>query len=325
MPGLSLAVRVGYRPGSIANVTDGVGLVDSAVGVISGSYPTSASTGYQLSPGYTGSLAAFSQTSLGPSDSGSPGNYAIFEGFHFVDQDLLLQSGAHHIIIRGCHFENTDANGACIKSVSDGTVHDIIIEYNEINGGNGHTRSVQYGVQAWGDNFEVGYNHFHDLADQLQINGAAPLVHDNYAHDLTNNGSDHCDIFQSNNGVDGGHVYHNTFILNQAGASGTPMDQTGCVSLFQDDVDTAYTNWLVEDNLVAGPVGGGSAFYCGYEPAKGAGRISGSNVRFINNKFRYLTSTSGTNFTAVPTWGSSGNSNSGNVWYDGPLVGQPVT
>lgn len=286
-------------------------------------YPNSARSGYQLSPGYAGSLFTPPQVSLGPTDSGSPGSPTIFENYHFVDQDLFLQSGAHDIVIRGLLMTNNDSNGACIKSSADGTVQRVAIEYVTASGGSGTTRTLEYCLQLWGDDYEIAYCDLSLVPDHIQINGARPIVHDNYCHAVNVTTGDHCDTFQSNNGTDGGHIYHNTFQLTRS-TDGTVMDQTGCVSLFQDDNNTAYTNWLVEDNLVTGPVGGGSLFYCGWEQGKGAGRLSGTNVRFINNKARYVSSTSGSTFAAAQPWGSAGNSNSGNVWFNGPLVGQPV-
>jgi hypothetical protein len=167
----------------------------------------------------------------------------------------------------------------------------------------------------------AAYNNISEFGEGLSFGQGT--IEDNYIHDLQQYtplcGSSPCGYFAHTNAwiSDGGNTgpmlaEHNTFYnwmdANQGGS--------GSVSMFSDG--GAVTDQTVTDNLIAG---GG---YCVYP---GGGSTS-SGVVITDNYFSTVFFGGCGSFgpDATSYWHTgSGNEWSGNVWADGPDVGQPVS
>jgi hypothetical protein len=178
-----------------------------------------------------------------------------------------------------------------------------------------------YGISESGSGpLEVGWNDISEFGDAISVGDGD--VHDNYVHDVQAYvplcGNNPCSYYQHtddiiSDGADGAGlvVRHNT-MFNQ---TTTQMGASAAVGLFADN--GPVTNATVEDNLIAG---GAYALYPG-------GGAASSNIVVINNHFSTLYWSGGGYYgpDATTYWHTgSGNVWSGNVWDDGPNVGQTV-
>lgn len=139
---------------------------------------------------------------------------------------------------------------------------------------------------------------------------------DNYIHDLVCNATygDHVNGIIVSGGTTPLLMQHNT-ILNSIG-------QTDCISLFQDNAPPAIANKTINNNVLAG---GGYCLYGGQSGSEYAG-LPATNIVMTNNQVSTMYFPNGGAYGPVAyfTPGNSGNSWSGNVWYDGPNKGVAI-
>ena len=133
---------------------------------------------------------------------------------------------------------------------------------------------------------------------------------DNYIHDLVANATygDHVNGINVSGGTSPLLMQHNT-ILN-------PIGQTDCIALFQDNSPPAIANKTINNNMLAG---GGYCIYGGQSGSQYAG-LPATNIVISNNQVSTMYFANGGAYGPVVYFvpGNSGNSWSGNVWYDGP-------
>lgn len=166
-----------------------------------------------------------------------------------------------------------------------------------------------------GDSCVSGYNYtvrrcnIHGSPDGMKA-GTNCVIEDNYIHDLTVFGDSHNDAIQSL-GTTSLTIRHNTIVCPSGGTSAIILS-TGNA--------TDMRNILIENNLLAGGV---YTIYAGYD--SGSDDIEKvENIQVLNNHFSTSIFANG---------GSSGPITSrdapvvvsGNVWHDGPNIGNPVT
>lgn len=120
----------------------------------------------------------------------------------------------------------------------------------------------------------------------------------------------------------------NNVVVANPDENGASVDQTDCIALFQDFGDFAgtgtnsddSTGYFVQDNYVGGT---GYSFYCGQN--EGTQPDTVNNLTFTGNQVTTAEySTGGANgpVAAIPEWNSFGNTESANIWADGPLAGK---
>jgi hypothetical protein len=308
------------------------------VGRIPHAFPTSATTGPEAWPGWTGS---FTQTIVGDdliiTEGGTADNHRVISGIHMQGGTIHTAAGVQYLDIVGCLVEGWQPElGGINLSWSDN--HHCSISYcrihaaSDADGDQDSFDNVRlgYGIRVFADDLVIAHNEVFWTPDAIQIAGSRNTITGNYVHDSTfwddgqgsNPGGDHNNCLLSNGGeVSGLVITGNTFLLNRQGAG---MAQTGALSLQQSaEFPGSYVDCHVEGNLLTG---GGYSLYAGYEPGK-AGNSPGINVVVRDNHFSTRYFDDAGNFgavTAAQPWGSNGNLWENNRWHDGIRAGQPI-
>ncbi|HYH74779.1 MAG TPA: hypothetical protein VD735_02350 [Candidatus Saccharimonadales bacterium] len=308
-------------------------------------FASAATTGFVAWPGYTGSLIRSYKGRYGAAESGTMGNPTIISGLQWGPDvgSVRIDATAHDITFRGCEVVGwgPELGGFHVESGAQR----ITFEYCTVhpatptdNTAGSYTNSrLQYAIYSNGEYTTINRCNLYWCPNSIQVNGTGTVVTNTYVHDMTYWSAptgpggftgDHLDCMQMNAGVNNVTITGNTFVLLHH--DGAYLNQTSPLALFQDFSPTvAYTNVLIEDNLLAGPVGGGAWLYAGYETGKGG--VAGSNVIVRDNLFwdepfgRGGAPRSGYQMVlAAQPWGVSGNQWTNNRWYDGPNAGVVV-
>jgi hypothetical protein len=152
---------------------------------------------------------------------------------------------------------------------------------------------------------------------------------ENFITDLTTfGGSDHLNGMTFNGGESCMLVKRNNIVISKFDTSGREVNQTDCISFFQDFGDfpgngtnrDGTTGYIVDSNYVGGT---GYCIYAGLNT--GRPTTSVSNMKVTNNLATTSSYPTGGSFgplTAEPPWGVQGNVKTNNVWADGPNAGQ---
>lgn len=239
------------------------------------------------------------------------GNGAIFSGYQ---TNLNVDVTANNVLISNCQINTPGANGFAISlRTTDG----VTIQNCTIGGlrpGGGSDNADQYHLQfAVKDIYSTCTNttikgcQFYDTANTLSFVGSV-LIEDNFIHNMGYDASDHVDSIINGGGGSGMTIRHNT-IFNE-------LNQTAGIALYQDF--GTPVNVTIDNNLLGG---GGYTIYAG------GGASAGHDVKITNNHFTTRFYTNSGNFGPYTAFqpGDPGNVWSGNVWDDGPNVGQLLT
>jgi hypothetical protein len=221
-----------------------------------------------------------------------------------ITTSLTIVAGANNVTIKNSIIR---ASGYWLVLNDEGATGLKIID-SELDGTPNAPSSGDSAVA--GDNYTLTRVNIHHTVDGLKA-GSNVVVEDSYIHDMLIAGADpHNDGIQSL-GTTSLTIRHNTIILKDG--------STSAIILSTGSADS-MRNILIENNLLGG---GAFTVYGGYE----AGRDTlskVSNIRIIDNKFT----------TQIhPNSGAYGPLTStdspvvvtGNTWYDGPKIGQPVS
>lgn len=310
------------------------------------SFPSATNTGFIAWSGYTGSLTKTTKGRYSSADSGTNGNPVIISGMQWGTDvgSVRIDSTAHDITFRGCEVvgKATDLGGFHVEQGAARitfeycTVHAASPADNTLASYN--NSRLQYAICSNGDYTTVDHCNLYWCTETIQVNGTGTAVTNSYVHDMTYwsgaNGpgggftGDHSDCLMMNAGTDGVTITNNTLELLRH--DGTYLSQTSALALFQDfSPSTGYTNVLIDGNLLAGPVGGGSWMYAGHVLSQGG--VAGSNVVVSNNLYWDKPFSSGgaprsgyVTVTSEQPWGTNGNVWTNNTWYDGPNAGMAV-
>jgi hypothetical protein len=155
-------------------------------------------------------------------------------------------------------------------------------------------------------------------------------IFENYIEKLTDftpPGGYHLNGVSLNGGNHNCLVQRNHIVIANPDEQGNTINQTDCISLFQDfgtfpgtgTNSDGSTGYLIQDNYVGGA---GYCFYLGLN--SGTPPNSVNNLTFTGNKVTTAIWPDGGNYGPIahfPVWGKYGNSESGNTWADGPDAG----
>jgi len=215
------------------------------------------------------------------------------------------------VTIQNCTIESsgTGAFGVAIRHVNDATIRNCAISGTRPSGGtdpDGGGR-LQFAVKdVYGDTTGTAVLacNIWDTANSIGLlNG---LIQDNYVHDMGYIAADHvdCIIAEASSGLT---IRHNT-LLNA-------VNQTSCIALYSQTANSDHVT--VDNNLMAG---GGYCVYGGNDPFQGTFMV------FTNNQFSTRYYSGGGSFGVLAHYasGNTGNQWTGNMWADGPNVGQPA-
>lgn len=314
----------------------------SNLGRVRETFADTTTTGPEAWPGWTG---AYTQTIVADdliiTEGGTADNRRIVSGIHMQGGTIHTSPGVQYLDIIGCLVEGWQPSLGGIN-LSYGDNSNCSIQYCRISAVSDDDNTpdsydnvrLNYGVRVFADDLVISNNEIFWTPDAIQIAGSRNTITGNYIHDTTfwddgnggvgaSPGGDHNNCLLHNGGVvDELTITGNTFLLGRQGAG---MAQTGSLSLQQSvEFPGAYTNILVENNLLAG---GGYSLYSGYEPAK-TGNSPGTNFIVRNNQFstRYYTDAGFHGpVTGAQPWDTDGNVWSGNRWADGIRAGQLMT
>ena len=213
-----------------------------------------------------------------------------------------------------CYASNISFLGCQIatSSVITGSVaalnirgNNTLIQYCQISAPDTMTRlETPIGSATGASNLTIDSCNLFWCSDGINIGGNASnvTITNNYIHDLIYYSPDHddCILFE---GSDSSVTIHNNTLLN-------PLDQTSCISLYQNFGTSGYSNVSITGNYLAG---GGYCIYCG---ASGSGPLT--NMVFTGNVFSQQFWPAGGFYGPLayqPNWGTSGN-----VWKDNQWV-----
>lgn len=159
---------------------------------------------------------------------------------------------------------------------------------------------------------QILYNNLYDCSCGAQMDSG--YLYGNYIHNLAANDTDHTNcLLSSDGGTELMWIKHNT-LLNQLG-------QNSAIALYEDNAGHQHDK-TVEDNILGG---GGYVLYCG--GGDHGGWASPENMKFKNNKFTTTLFANGgeIGIAAYPVpLDADGFEWSGNVWLDGPDVGDEI-
>ncbi|RCG31967.1 hypothetical protein DQ384_05340 [Sphaerisporangium album] len=316
-------------------------ITGSRLGRLRPRFPTSATTGPEAWPGWTGS---YSQTIEGDDliihEGGTAENPRVISGIHMIGGTIHTAPGVQHLHIVGCWVQGWQP-GLGGVNLSYGDNSDCQIRYcrisalsNDDNTPESYDNTrLNYGIRVFADDLLIERNEVFWVPDGIQIAGSRNIIRDNFVHDVTfwddgqggvgaSPGGDHNNCLLHNGGtVTDLTITGNAFILNRRGAG---MIQTGALSLQQSvEFPGQYERVEVSNNLIGG---GGYAMYSGYEPGK-EGNSPGTEFVVTNNRFLTTYFPGAGNFgpaTAAQPWGVNGNLWQGNRWSGGLRDGQLV-
>ena len=218
-----------------------------------------------------------------------------------VDGCITVKTSADNVAIKNVLVKG----GGCYWPIRNFGATGLTITDVEVDGLNNPSNDA--GISC--DNCTVTRANIHNTIDGMKV-GDNTTVQDSYIHGLNRTSVSHNDGIQCL-GTTGLQIRHNT-ILAGAEATSSVLLSTGSA--------TDMRNISIDNNLVGG---GRFTIYGGYNSnVDDVSKVS--NIHITNNKFTtqfYSTSGEFGPLTSV----DSPVVLSGNLWYDGPNAGQPVT
>lgn len=224
--------------------------VVTPTGGFPGGFPDASTTGAKVASfkTYTGSYTLTS-TVAAP---------VVLDGYLFTGNDLQVSGPG--IIIRNCKFTSATYWPLRVQGTSASWAQ--VYDNTFVTGGGSQCSLMltAYGVALRNDVSGSG--------DGIRA-GDNATAQDNYVHDLYYSGSEHNDgiDFEGTNG--NMIVQHNTVIVKPT--------QTSCITVTRYSGTSAFSNVLVDNNLLSG------AGYCIYGPGTTNGATTG--IKMTNNKF----------------------------------------
>ena len=267
---------------------------------VTGGFPDASSTG-PAAAGYT--LTAYSG-SRSISTAGT-----VISGKKIVgDLDIY----AANVTIKGCDITGTvTIHGVGGTQVLDSAIHGA--SATDTTQGDGiHTAGAVSTLTVKRTNIYWTYN------DYLELSTGAFDIEDNYLHDAVRPAGNppHFDGISVWDGPSSGtKIIHNTILI------GFDQSTTGILGFAHDNgsANQLYANVTISNNLLGG------TGYILYPP----GPVS-QNVTFTNNQVTTRYFPNGGSYGVVykpqqPSWGTNGNTWSGNTWADGPKAGTTIS
>lgn len=219
-----------------------------------------------------------------------------------ITYPITIAAGRNNVTFRRCKFQMQ----AFWHILTDEGATGLLVEDCEFDGmdDSGNDSAVS------GYNYTLRRVNIHHTVDGIKI-GSNSTIEDSFIHDLCREGSDpHNDGIQSL-GTNASTIRGNTIIVPNGSTSAIILS-TGSAS--------AMKNVLIENNILGG---GAYTVYGGYQA--GVDNINKvSNIRIINNRISTRIFPKGGYygpFTSV----SAPVVLTGNVWHDGPKIGQPAS
>lgn len=258
-----------------------------------------------------------------------PAGTYVCQFMDFSGQDFYC-SGSNMVLFRGCRGRGTSASVG-FWNCAVGHSGYIAAHFCDLGGlgaasGNYHEIPMKIldavGARAY-------RNRIRYCTTGFQFNCANGEIIENYITDLTTFGTDaHLNGCTHNGGESCSMVLRNYIVVDTLDAEGRTVNQTDCISYFQDFGEfpgtgtnsDGSTGYKVADNYVGG------TGYCIY-----AGKNAGSPSDSVNNMVltgNLVTTASYANggangpIAAEPSWGSLGNAANDNRWADGANVGE---
>ena len=236
------------------------------------------------------------------------GNGCVFSGFSV---NANVDVTASNVLIQNCRIIGSGSGnfGISLRTVDSVTVQDCTISGQNPAGGV-DLNNLQFAIKDINGNCTntiIRRCNMFDNANSIHFTQSV-LIQDNYIHNTGYDpATDHVDCMITNGGGSNITIRHNT-ILNE-------YNQTAAIALYSDF--GSPKNVTVDNNLLGG---GGYSLYAG------GGGTTGQNIHITNNHFTARFYPNGGNFGPYTSWqpADPGNVWSGNVWEDGPKVGQSV-
>ncbi len=283
-----------------------------------------AATGSSAWPDATNTGVAVGTTFVNVPDDVTSGPGWVYSGGNLMitsDNTVLdgyqigatVQVMANGVTIQNCKISflggGGDNFGITLQHTTNATVQHCEISGLVPAGGADDNRLTAGIKDTYADSVgaKVLANNIYDVSCGVQL--VSGLVQDNYIHDMAYNSTDHVDCVLNGGGGSDMTIRHNT-LLN-------PVEQTAAIAIYNQTFGPPI-NVTVDNNLVAG---GGYCIYGG-----GGGSTPSQNIVIINNKVSTRYFAQGGQYGPAATFnaGDPGNVWSGNVWVDGPNVGQTI-
>lgn len=284
--------------------------VDVEVGPAAPAFPSAATTG----PAAAGFSVLTPQAAADIPATAPYPSWAVVQG----DGSLLVQGCSFTapisiyaqvpVTFRGCQVTTAENTGAALffrVGCPAGTVDACQISAPDSTAGNALEYCVQSAVPL-----TVTRSNLFFFAEAIACGASGVTITGNYIHDSVATSGSHNEAVYLAGDQSNINISRNTMLV--------PIDQTGCITLFQDTAGP-YNAVTIEDNLLGG---GGYVMYLGY---LGAAPVTNMTVK--NNAISTLYYPQGGIFGThadYPVWGTGGNTWTGNYWYDGPAAGQLI-
>ena len=220
-----------------------------------------------------------------------------------IDGCVTFGSGVANVVFRNVLFKSDGCYWLLLNDVGATGIQVIDSEFDSLN-----NPKADAGLN--GSNITLTRVNIHGSVDGIKA-GTNMVVQDSYIHDLAIVGNDpHNDGIQSL-GTNKLTISHNTIIV-KAGATSAIILSTGSADNMR--------NVLISGNLLAG---GANTVYGGYQAGVDVlSRVS--NIQILNNRFStQIFPNSGAFYPMVSI--DPPVVVSGNVWFDGPNAGKPVS
>lgn len=263
------------------------------------------------------------------------GTYVV--QFQEFSSDFYM-TASNSFVFRGCKmrwgnrapgFWNTTAGwtGKMYVGYCDlGGTSALDADYNEVGvritsgaGGAIYRNYISYtatGIQLNTHNYDLTENYIEKVSYYYGPNPPPGESTDKHLNGITLNGGENCV-----------RILRNNIVIANPDEAGRIINQTDCISFFQDFGDFPGTGqnsdgtygYRVLDNYVGGT---GYCFYAGMNP--GFPTTSVQNMHLAGNKVTtsvYPNGGANGAIAAVPVWGSYGNTKTNNTWADGPNAG----
>jgi hypothetical protein len=244
------------------------------------------------------------------------------------------------IVFRGCSWRGTSSAPGFLNlyANSNTNVWLLYCDAGAIGPANAQVCEVPFALQDMTSKCFFFRNYISYCATGLQLNTGSASIIENFIENITfyfgpgnppgQSGPYHLNGITFNGGQPNALVLRNQVLVQSPDKAGRTVDQTDCISFFQDfgsfpgtgrNIDGSV-GYLVEGNFVGG---GGYCFYAGLNA--GGGQTSIKNMVMINNFVSTRWWPNGGFFgpcAAQPNWGANGNVARNNKWADGPNAGK---
>lgn len=252
-----------------------------------------------------------------------PAGTVVVQFCDFSAGDFYL-TGSTSFMWRGCRFRGRSSAPGYFNCQA-GHTGKLYFFYNDLGGlGSAPDQFNEVPIKVANASRVIAYRNrvqFTTTGFQCNIGGAVRIV-ENFISDLTTFGTDaHLNGITFNGGENNVQVLRNNIAIQTPDTSGRPVNQTDCVSFFQDFGDFSVdTMKRVLGNYLGGT---GYCIYAGLNAGKPTSSVQYMEV--LNNLFTTQHYPRGGSFgpiSAEPMWGVDGNVATGNCWADGPNAKQ---